>query len=411
MGDTRINLQIVYLIVVVDLIGVAMVGPLISGLYRTLNTGPLLNGVVSSTYGFMQFVFAPAMGHLSDLYGRKRILLISFIGSALSYLMLGAATSVWVLLLSRMLVGAVKQTVTVAEALITDGTVAVERMKAFSRLRTAMSVSFIIGPLIGGVVTQALGLWYMSLLAPLVFVADFVLVWTCLPYGAPRLAPSKATSFSSLVGDQFVFLKRLVANAAGARLLFARFGLHFALQMNRSGNTVFLLDRLGVQPADTAYITAYNGCIGVVMTAIVLPMLAKAVSEKLMLIFGAAVLIVAHLATSVTYSLSSYLVILPFESLAHFAVSTCLMTLFSRAFDASDVGAAMGIGGSVRSVAAVLAPLMCGILQHQFGLASPFVVSSVMVAVVVVSSLPLFRAASSVAALVTEPVVSPSVKK
>jgi len=132
-SHTAVDLTVIYTIVCLDLIGVALIQPLISALYKILELDPITYGVVGSVYGFMQFVFAPIMGHISDTHGRRLVLFISFCGSAISYFTLGFAATVGTLIISRAIVGVVKQTLTIAEACITDTVAAKELLPAFSR--------------------------------------------------------------------------------------------------------------------------------------------------------------------------------------------------------------------------------------------------------------------------------------
>jgi MFS family permease len=141
------NLSLIYVISFLDLFAVSLIIPIFTTVYKSLNLDPITFGLVSSVYGLAQFLCNPVIGRLSDQYGRKSLLLVSFLGSAVGtalpllslrrlfacllacltifphpgagYLLLGAATTVWMLFLSRVVVGVVKQTLTITQAWIT----------------------------------------------------------------------------------------------------------------------------------------------------------------------------------------------------------------------------------------------------------------------------------------------------
>lgn len=75
--------NVLYVAVFLDLFAVGLIIPVYSTIYKTLGINPVTFGFIGSVYGFAQFFFNPIIGRLSDSYGRKRILIFSFIGTLL----------------------------------------------------------------------------------------------------------------------------------------------------------------------------------------------------------------------------------------------------------------------------------------------------------------------------------------
>jgi multidrug resistance protein len=98
-----------------------------------------------------QFIATPLWGRLSDRIGRKPVLVLSLAGQAVSYLLLALADNLWVLGFARLLNGLTAGTLSVAMAYITDVTPVDRRAQGMGYAGGAISLGFIIGPALGGV--------------------------------------------------------------------------------------------------------------------------------------------------------------------------------------------------------------------------------------------------------------------
>lgn len=113
-------IKYVKILVFIDMFAVSLVVPLLSSYFRDA-------GVNSNTYGYLMSIYSIAnlisglvLGFISDYISKRDILLISFIGSSISYYLIGHSMSIHILFLSRILIGLVKQTITIATATITE---------------------------------------------------------------------------------------------------------------------------------------------------------------------------------------------------------------------------------------------------------------------------------------------------
>lgn len=80
MHNTKFPLPVLYLAIFLDLLAVSMIVPLVATMNKRVPMDPITFGVIGSAYGFAQFFSGPLLGHLSDLHGRKSILMLSFVG-------------------------------------------------------------------------------------------------------------------------------------------------------------------------------------------------------------------------------------------------------------------------------------------------------------------------------------------
>jgi DHA1 family tetracycline resistance protein-like MFS transporter len=156
--------------VALDAIGGGMIFPILPDLLKELFAAKdisLLYGLLLAVYAGMQFVFSPALGALSDKYGRRPVLLISLAGAMLDYLVMALSPLGWVLVVGRAIAGITSANMAVGSAYIADITAEEDRAKRFGLMGAIMGVGFIIGPVVGGV----LGTWWLR--APFLAAAVF----------------------------------------------------------------------------------------------------------------------------------------------------------------------------------------------------------------------------------------------
>ncbi|MBF0127743.1 MAG: MFS transporter, partial [Magnetococcales bacterium] len=148
----RASTSIVFVAVFLDLLGFGMVLPLMP-LYAIdprFAATPVEIGWLMAIYSLMQFLCAPYWGWLSDRVGRRPALLAGLFGSALSYLIYGLASTLWVLFAARAAAGVMGANIAVAQAAMADLSLPHERSRAMGLIGAAFGLGFILGPAFGG---------------------------------------------------------------------------------------------------------------------------------------------------------------------------------------------------------------------------------------------------------------------
>ncbi len=140
----------------IDAIGFGLIIPVLPTLLKELVGASVaeatrFGGYLFFTYAAMNFFFGPLLGSLSDRFGRRPILLLSLITLGFDYLLMGFASSIWMLFVGRMLSGISGATTSTAKAYIADITEPAKRAKAFGLVGAAFGIGFILGPAVGGV--------------------------------------------------------------------------------------------------------------------------------------------------------------------------------------------------------------------------------------------------------------------
>ncbi len=124
---------------------------------ENLGASPLIATTIVGSYSFGQFFANPVWGRMSDRYGRKPILLLSTAGMVVAYLFMAFAENLWILAFARMMTGVMGANVPVAMAYITDITPVEKRAQGMGWVGGSISLGFIIGPAVGGLLGGAGG--------------------------------------------------------------------------------------------------------------------------------------------------------------------------------------------------------------------------------------------------------------
>lgn len=130
---------------------VQTLGPATSGSFQAKVFNVVMGGAVFSIFSLLQLLCMPFMGWLSDRIGRKPVMLLSLAGTAASYVVWASASRFTTFVLFKVVQGALKGNVHVAQSIVTDVTSERDRAKGMAMIGMAYTVAFIIGPMIGGI--------------------------------------------------------------------------------------------------------------------------------------------------------------------------------------------------------------------------------------------------------------------
>ncbi|MEY4231094.1 MAG: hypothetical protein RLZZ362_1943, partial [Actinomycetota bacterium] len=141
--------------VALDLVGFGIVVPILGRYAERYGANGFQVGLLFASFSLAQLVCAPLLGKLSDRIGRKPVIVLSLVGTAIGSFVTGAAGSLGLLFVGRIIDGASGGSLSVAQAAVTDIATPEQRPKLLGMLGAAFGVGFVLGPAIGGL--SALG--------------------------------------------------------------------------------------------------------------------------------------------------------------------------------------------------------------------------------------------------------------
>lgn len=357
-------LVVIFVTVFIDLIGFGIVIPILPfyannpPFYAT----PFEIGLLWAVYSWMQFFFSPVLGRLSDRYGRRPILLISLIGSAIGFLIIGVAESLLILFIGRIVGGITGANIATAQAYIADVTTREQRAKGMGLFGAAFGFGFVLGPAIAGILSP-FGVHIPFYFAAALAFANSIALYFFLP----------ETRKPGAVGD--VVRKSRFADLA-ATLKERKFGLvnltYFLLVTAFSIMTyafvLFTAYRYGYDASDNGYIFTFLGVVSIICQGVLFGMLERRFGESRLIIAGciimAATLFAMPYIGPAAGGLMALLLIGALLSFGNSLASPALTSLVSRISSEEDQGKALGIMQSGASLARAIAPMIGGVLLN-----------------------------------------------
>jgi DHA1 family tetracycline resistance protein-like MFS transporter len=182
----RRRLSLLFLIVFCNFLGATIVLPTLPLFaQRHFNAPPETISLLLASFFIAQFLAAPLLGRASDRFGRLPVLLVSQIGTCLSFVMLAGATSLAMLFAARILDGITGGNVIVAQAYVTDITPRKERTRGLGLIFAAFGLGYIVGPGVGGLIGSAFGDTAPFWAGAAVSLLTVVLTWLFLDESLP----------------------------------------------------------------------------------------------------------------------------------------------------------------------------------------------------------------------------------
>jgi DHA1 family tetracycline resistance protein-like MFS transporter len=358
-------LPILFVYVVVELLGYSLILPLLPYYAKTFGGAPLLIGLLGASNAVAQIIGAPFIGRLSDRYGRRPLLILGLAASLVGFVMLGLARSLALIFLSRIVDGLLGGNIALAQAYITDVTDEKSRAKGLGMIGAAFGIGFIIGPALGGWLSQW-GYAVPAFLAAGLCLVNLIWVLAALPESLTaerRAALAMQPRPPVTAGALFAALRRPKVGP----LLHTRLFYSLAFGLFQSSFALWALYRLGLQPQSTGYILAYVGLLAVLTQGLAIGRLTARFSEKQLALGGVVVMTVALLAWGFVPNVPLLLVVLAPLALAGGTLNVVLSSLLTKSVSPDEVGGTLGLAAATQSLTGVIAPTAGGLLIQEVG--------------------------------------------
>lgn len=389
-------LPIVFLIVFLDLLGIGILIPIVPQLLAnpdspfyllpvgwSVEQGYLLLGLLVAMFPVMQFVATPILGELSDRFGRKPVLLFSLAGTCLSYVLFALGVilrSLPLLFFSRALDGFTGGNIAVAQAAISDTTPPEQRAKNFGLIGAAFGLGFIMGPYLGGKLSDPEVSRWFDAATPFWFAA--VLSLGNILFVSVRFSETLANPRL----DRRINWRKSAQNINHAWALAPLRPLYITNFLLVSGFSffttffgVFLITRFGFTQGDIGDFFSYMGLWIVFTQAVIVRRVSKKFDEpavlRVSLIGSGVCLLLYHLPTAWW----GLLLIAPFFAMFNGLTQANLTGLLSRSASPRIQGEILGINASVQALAQASPPLIAGVVASAISAEAPLYISSALI--------------------------------
>jgi len=379
------QLGIIFAIVLIDLIGFGIVIPLLPIYAKTYGASPFVIGLLAISYSATQLIFNPIWGTLSDRIGRRPILLMSLLGAVLFYTLFGWAPSLLWLFVARAGAGIFAANISTAMAYIADITTPENRAKGMGLIGAAFGLGFIIGPAVGGFLSQ-----YSYALpgygaACLSFVA-LCLALLMLPETSKKTAPETRRSL-----NYFKPLIDSLQNRALISPMMVFFLITFAFSSMQVIFPLFTMEVFHFDVMENGYLFAFSGIIAIFFQGGIIGRLSRMFGEGVLALLGTFLMTCGMLLLPFSAQLSMLLIALATMSVGMGLNSPTLNSLISLNASEDQQGAIIGVSRSLATLARILGPLWGGWIYGVLGIKWPFFTAAVVLLAAIVIGRPLAR--------------------
>ncbi|MFL5498157.1 MAG: MFS transporter [Gemmatimonadaceae bacterium] len=359
----------------VDMVGLLMIIPLMPFYAREMGGGALVVAILMGAFTAAQLISAPLWGRFSDRYGRRPALLVGLSAACIAYVVFAYATSIWLLLLSRIVQGAGGGTVGVIQAYVADSVEPESRAKALGWLSAATNVGVAIGPALGSA-ALSLGSRGPGLAAASLCLINIFFAWKFL-----RESRDMTEAHDKKPRASRTVIARVITHPAEAapRLIWI-----YAIAMGAFSGlmailALFLADRFGVGKDKIWIFYTYVGAISVITRAGILGRMVDRYGEAYLSRIGLALLATGLATLPLAHGYVALAITVALIPLGTAFTFPCVTSMLSRVISSRERGLYMGVQQTFGGLSRVIIPLWAGFSYDHFGQTVPLFTSAVLV--------------------------------
>src|SRR6476661_6605187 len=393
------KLTVLMITAFVDMLGLAMIIPLLPFYATKLGASATIVGVLIAAFSIAQLASAPLWGKFSDRYGRRPALLAGLLVSAVAYVIFAYASTLWLLLLSRIVQGLGGGTIGVVQAYVADASDPNDRAKSLGWLSAATSLGAVVGPAIGSVLIH----WGRH--APGIASAIFCVLVSV--FAGIYLRESRDATVSAehevvhQTGSGAIWSVISRPKEPAQRLIWIYTIAIGAFYGTAPTLPLILANRLPITEANVGFFVMYLGGMGGFVRAGILGRMIEWLGEARLTRLGLVLLAIGLALIAAVHSFATLLVALTLMPLGTAFVFPCVTAMLSRVVPKRHRGLYMGVQHTFGGVSRVVFPLAAGVAMDHLGLGVPFVLAGVLVLATLLLTTSMEQFAPSRAASVT----------
>jgi multidrug resistance protein len=352
----RKTLWVLVFISVINSMGFGIIVPLLYSYGKKFGVTEQTIGLLTAAFSIAQFFATPVLGSLSDRFGRKPLLAISLVGTCASFIMFGLANSMVLLFAARILDGITGGNISVAQAMVSDISSPKDRAKNFGILGSAFGFGFVIGPAVGGLLSN------FGEKVPFFFAAGIALIGALLTVFLLEETNKKKGGKDKGHNFNFVSLITVMKKPVIGTAVLVGFLLTMAQFTMIIGFQTFTVDVLKINPTQIGLMYAGFGVTGILMQLAV-PLIKKLISSQaLILMLSTLVCLGMMILTGFATGLVMFIVSISVYGLFNGLRNPMLNAIIADHNNDSEKGEVMGINQSYASIGQTLGPVTAGLI-------------------------------------------------
>lgn len=354
----RLPVIFILITVVLDSMGIGLMMPVMPDLIREIQGGDLAGaaiwgGILATSFAVMQFLFGPAVGNLSDRFGRRPVLLTALFVMTLDYLVLAIAGTIWWLLAGRIVGGITAATQSTASAYMADISAPEEKSANFGLIGAAFGIGFVFGPLLGGLLAG------FGTRAP--FYAAAALAFSNMVFGyfaLPETVTDKIRRpFEWRRANPLGAFKHIGSLPGLSPLMVITFLYGIAFFVYPAIWAYFGQARFGWSPGMIGLSLAMFGISMAIVQGVLIRPILRFLGERNTVLLGLSIDVVAFLFLAFVENGTLALIVTPITALGSIA-GPAIQGIMSRTANDDQQGELQGALTSINAIAIIIAPIL-----------------------------------------------------
>lgn len=365
----KASLSIVFLTIFIDLMGFGILIPILPTFAsKQLGISDLGIGILIAVFSFMQFIFNPIFGKLSDRIGRRPIMLATQSLTVVSYLIFAFSNSFTLVLISRILAGLGGSNIGVAQAYIADITTKEERSKGMGMIGAAFGLGFIFGPVIGAILSK-----YSYSIAGLGSAAFSLIALVFALFRLPESLNEKKSleKFQFRIFD-FAFTKKVVLHSSVGFLIVLFFFIIFSFSNIYGTYSLLGYKVFHFSDQQNGMLFGISGIVGVIIQAGLMRTISKKFSDRLIVLGGLVFTVIGLALIPYGQNFTGEAIVISLMAIVTGILQPVIPSMISKYSPEDQQGAILGVNQSISAFARVLGPLWGGFSFHYLGYQFPF---------------------------------------
>ncbi len=336
--------------------------------------------LLTSVYAVCVFLAAPGLGALSDKYGRRPVLLVCLLGSAIGYLVFGIGGALWILFIGRIIDGITGGTISTIFAYFADIIPPNQRTKYFGWVSAIVGVGTVIGPTLGGLLAK-FGYSVPMYFGAIITLLNVVYGLFFMPESLDKNNRLKEITFIRL--NPFIQLASILSMKNLKRLLVSGFLLWIPNGSLQAVLSQFTIDTFSFQPALIGLMFSIIGFQDIISQSLIMPKLLMKLSDKQIAVLGMASEIIGYGFIGASAMLSFYPLFIAGMFIFGFGDSIfgpSFNGMLSKSVDSSEQGRIQGGSQSIQALARMIGPIIGGQIYVSLGHATPAFMGIILIA-------------------------------
>jgi len=375
----RHAIPILFTLVFIDLVGFGILTPLVPFYVERLGARPELITLIIAAHPLCQSLALPFWGVLSDRFGRRPVLLLSMLGHAGAYLLMGFADSLLLLTVSRMLSGVTSANLATAYAYISDVTAPEERAGALGKISAAFGLGFVAGPAIGGLLAGGGSIAEANLMRPAIAAAAFSFAaFIAILLYLPESRPPARREASEPVrpAKPFREMRQIASRPLIRQMMIMAVLVLVFLSVRESIFPLWANHRLDLTARTLGFMLAWTGLLISVIQFFFIGALARRFGEINLVKMALVCLMIGWTGFALSFDIWSLLLAMTIGSFGTAFFQTSMQSLLSQRAGASERGLVLGVYQSTSAMARFTGQAGAGTLYGQIAPNAPFLLGA-----------------------------------